>query len=159
MDQASASPAASCACNPAEPRTSSSCSRSAGQSQTAAPPPPRSDPQCEPHAVPSNSRPRPSSPALCRLKAKRLPAAGFLLRRDRESGRFSEGLLVRPLQILPQLQPRPTTGFFLGGQLTSNTSLPLLLRQPVIDFSAGSCGRVLSSPIELGYSGLTVGLV
>src|ERR1700730_15646682 len=97
MDQASASPAASCACNPAEPRTSSSCSRSAGQSQTAAPPPARSDPQCEPHAVPSNSRPRPSSPALCRLKAKRLPAAGFLLRRDRESGRFSEGLLLRRL--------------------------------------------------------------
>src|SRR4051794_37066202 len=100
MDQASASPAASCACNPAEPRTSSSCSQSAGQSQTAARPPARSDPQCEPHAAPSNSRPRSSSPALCRLKAKRLPAAGFLLRRDREPGRFSEGLLLRRLHTM-----------------------------------------------------------
>src|SRR3979409_708041 len=99
MDQASASPAASCACNPAAPRTSSSCSRSAGRSRTAALPPARSDPQCEPHAEPSNNRPRSSSPALCRLKAKRLSAAGILLRRDRKPGRFSEGLLLRRLHL------------------------------------------------------------
>src|ERR1700716_3085204 len=98
MDQASASPAASCVGNPAAPRTSSSWPRSAGRSRTAAPPPARSDPQCEPHAEPSNNRPRSSSPALCRLKAKRLSAAGFLLRRDRKPGRFSEGLLLRRLQ-------------------------------------------------------------
>src|SRR3979411_2019112 len=105
MDQASASPAASCVGNPAAPRTSSSCSRSAGRSRTAAPPPARSDPQCEPHAEPSNNRPRSSSPALCRLKAKRLSAAGFLLRRDRKPGRFSEGLLLRRLQeIVAPLQ-------------------------------------------------------
>src|SRR3977135_2658556 len=100
MDQASASPAASCVGNPAAPRTSSSWPRSAGRSRTAAPPPARSDPQCEPHAEPSNNRPRSSSPALCRLKAKRLSAAGFLLRRDRKPGRFSEGLLLRRLQYL-----------------------------------------------------------
>src|SRR3977135_3039472 len=99
MDQASALPAASCVGNPAAPRTSSSWPRSAGRSRTAAPPPARSDPQCEPHAEPSNNRPRSSSPALCRLKAKRLSAAGFLLRRDRKTGRFSEGLLLRRLQI------------------------------------------------------------
>jgi hypothetical protein len=34
-----------------------------------------------------------------RLKAKRLSGAGFLLRRDRNPGRFSEGLLLRRLQI------------------------------------------------------------
>src|ERR1700716_374359 len=98
MDQASASPAASCVGNPAAPRTSSSWPRPPGRSRTAAPPPARSDPQCEPHAEPSNNRPRSSSPALCRLKAKRLSAAGFLLRRDRKPGRFSEGLLLRRLQ-------------------------------------------------------------
>src|SRR3981081_810828 len=99
MDQASASPAASCVGNPAAPRTSSSWPRSPGSSRTAAPPPARSDPQCEPHAEPSNNRPRSSSPALCRLKAKRLSAAGFLLRRHRETGRFSEGLLLRRLHL------------------------------------------------------------
>ena len=82
MDQASASPAASCARNPAAPRTSSSCSRSADQSQTDEPPPARSAPQSEPHAEPSNRLPRPSSPALCRSR-QRLSAAGFLLRRNR----------------------------------------------------------------------------
>jgi hypothetical protein len=53
----------------------------------------------------------------------------------------------------------PHRGFFSGVRATSKTALPFLLRQPIIDFSAGSCGRVLSSPIELGYSGLTIGLV
>jgi hypothetical protein len=55
--------------------------------------------------------------------------------------------------------PASPRGFFSSVRVTSNTSLPFLLRQPIIDFSASSCGRVLSSPIELGYSGLTVGLV
>ena len=49
----SASPAASCARNPAAPRTSSSCSQSADQSRTGALPPARSVPQFEPHAAPS----------------------------------------------------------------------------------------------------------
>src|SRR3954471_3309007 len=65
MDQASALPAASCAHNPAAPRTSSSCSQSEDQSQTGAPPLARSDPQSAPHVAPSNRDPRPSSPALC----------------------------------------------------------------------------------------------
>src|SRR3954449_313955 len=65
MDQASALPAASCARNPAAPRTSSSCSRSEDRSQTDAPPHARSDPQSAPHVAPSNRDPRPSSPALC----------------------------------------------------------------------------------------------
>src|SRR4051812_8640745 len=65
MDEASALPAASCARNPAAPRTSSSCSRSEDRSQTDAPPHARSDPQSAPHVAPSNRDPRPSSPALC----------------------------------------------------------------------------------------------
>jgi hypothetical protein len=63
------------------------------------------------------------------------------------------------LQFHLDSSPASPRGFFSGILLTSNTSLPLLLRQPVIDFSASSYGRVLSSPVELGYSGLTVGLV
>src|SRR5258705_9072441 len=71
MDQASASSAASCARNPAAPRTSLSCSRSADRSQTGVPPPARSGPQSEPHAEPSNRDPSPSSPpsADSRLRA------------------------------------------------------------------------------------------
>src|SRR6476659_6885112 len=65
MDQASALPAASCARNPAAPRTSSSCSRSEDRSQIGGPPPARSDPQSEPHVAPLSRDPRPSSPALC----------------------------------------------------------------------------------------------
>src|SRR5450759_3691727 len=65
MDQASALPAASCARNPAVPRTSSSCSQSADQSQTGGPPPARSGPQSGLHSEPVRIAPRPSSPALC----------------------------------------------------------------------------------------------
>src|SRR5262249_26771183 len=97
MDQASASPEASCAHNPVAPRTSSSCSRSVDRSRTGGPPHARSGPQCEPHAAPSNRDSRPSSPAPCRLKAK-----GYLLPElysgaTGRSGRFNEGLLLRRL--------------------------------------------------------------
>src|SRR5665647_1143601 len=95
MDQASASPAASCAHNPAAPRTSSSCSQSADQSQTVGPPPARSSPRSEPHSEPVHIVPRPSSPALCQSDAK-----GYLLP-DFYSGcatgipgRLTEGLLL-----------------------------------------------------------------
>src|SRR6266478_7994318 len=100
MDQASASPAASYARNPAALRTSSSCSQSADRAQTVGPPPARSSPQSEPHSEPVRIAPRPSSPALCQSDAKSylLPdfysgcATGI-------SGRFTEGLLLRRLQL------------------------------------------------------------
>src|ERR1035437_9844208 len=95
MDQASASPAASCAHNPAAPRTSSSCSQSADQSQTVGPPPARSSPRSEPHSEPVHIVPRPSSPALCQSDAK-----GYLLPdfyfgcATGIPGRLTEGLLL-----------------------------------------------------------------
>src|SRR5260370_2113142 len=70
MDQASASSVASCGRNPAAPRTSSSCLRSADRSRTDEPSPAHSAPQSELHAAPSNRDPRSSSPALCRIKQK-----------------------------------------------------------------------------------------
>src|SRR3954471_20020479 len=152
MDQASASPAASCACNPAAPRTSSSCSRSAGRSRTAAPPPARSDPQCEPHAAPSNSRPRSSSPALCRLKAKRLPAAGFLLRRDREPGRFSEGLLLRRLQLetTPHLAfGKASIDFLLSKDPNAETLVEILLGHGLRDPAKVSNFLLVDDPARL----------
>src|SRR5271167_227321 len=100
MDQASVLPAASCARNPAALRTSSSCSRSADQSQTAAPPPARSAPQSEPHAVPSNRDPRPSSLALCRIEGKGYLLPDFYSGATGRPGRFSEGLLLRRLHLL-----------------------------------------------------------
>src|SRR5271167_2048196 len=107
MDQASVLPAASCARNPAALRTSSSCSRSADQSQTTAPPPARSAPQSEPHAVPSNRDPRPSSLALCRIEGKGYLLPDFYSGATGRPGRFSEGLLLRRLQpiILPCNRP------------------------------------------------------
>src|SRR5690349_11693958 len=96
MDQASASPAASYARNPAALRTSSSCSQSADRAQTAAPPLARSSPQSEPHSEPVRIAPRPSSPTLCQSNAK-----GYLLPDFYSgcatgiSGRFTEGLLLR----------------------------------------------------------------
>src|SRR5690242_17164072 len=100
MDQASASPAASYARNPAALRTSSSCSQSADRAQTAAPPLARSSPQSEPHSEPVRIAPRPSSPALCQSNAK-----GYLLPdfysgcATGKSGRFTEGLLPRRSQF------------------------------------------------------------
>src|SRR6266446_9147958 len=100
MDQASASPAASCARDPAVPRTSSSCSQSADRSRTGAPPPARSVPQSEPHAAPSNRDPRPSSLALCRFEAKGYLPPEFYSGATGMPGRFSEGLLLRRLHPL-----------------------------------------------------------
>src|SRR5215510_8340452 len=98
MDQASASPEASCAHNPVAPRTSSSCSRSVDRSRTGGPPHARSGPQCEPHAAPSNRDSRPSSPAPCRLKAKGYLLPEFYSGATGRSGRFNEGLLLRRLR-------------------------------------------------------------
>src|SRR5262249_34542874 len=99
MDQASASPEASCAHNPVAPRTSSSCSRSVDRSRTGGPPHARSGPQCEPHAAPSNRDSRPSSPAPCRLKAKGYLLPEFYSGATGRSGRFNEGLLLRRLHF------------------------------------------------------------
>src|ERR1035441_2944839 len=95
MDQASASPAASCAHNPAAPRTLPSWQPFEDQAQTVGPPPARSSPRSEPHSEPVHIVPRPSSPALCQSDAK-----GYLLP-DFYSGcatgipgRLTEGLLL-----------------------------------------------------------------
>src|SRR5208282_5605247 len=96
MDQASASPAASCARIQAAPKTSSSCSRSVDQSRTAGPPPARSAPQSGPHSEPVHIAPRSSSPALRRFEAKGHPLPDFYSGATGKPGRFSEGLLLRP---------------------------------------------------------------
>src|SRR6266481_3047436 len=99
MDQASASPVASCAHNPAAPRTLPSWLPSEGQARTVVPSRDGSAPQSVPHSEPVHIVPRPSSPALCQSDAK-----GYLLP-DYHSGatgipgRFSEGLLLWRLQI------------------------------------------------------------
>src|ERR1039457_3863804 len=95
MDQASASPVASCAHNPAAPRTLPSWQPSEDQAQTVGPPPARSSPRSEPHSEPVHIVPRPSSPALCQSDAK-----GYLLPDFYSgcaigiSGRLTEGLLL-----------------------------------------------------------------
>src|ERR1035437_4299981 len=95
MDQASASPAASCAHNPAAPRTLPSWQPFEDQAQTVGPPPARSSPRSEPHSEPVHIVPRPSSSALCQSDAK-----GYLLPdfysgcAPRISGRLTEGLLL-----------------------------------------------------------------
>src|SRR5260370_5113719 len=102
MDQASASPVASCAHNPAAPRTLPSWLPSEGQARTVVPSRDGSAPQSVPHSEPVHIVPRPSSPALCQSDAK-----GYLLP-DYHSGatgmpgRFSEGLLLRRLQPTSQ---------------------------------------------------------
>src|SRR5262249_53715738 len=108
MDQASASPEASCAHNPVAPRTSSSCSRSVDRSRTGGPPHARSGPQCEPHAAPSNRDSRPSSPAPCRLKAKGYLLPEFYSGATGRSGRFNEGLLLRRLHLVITRDDEPT---------------------------------------------------
>src|ERR1035437_10299183 len=97
MDQASALPAASCARNPAAPRTLPSWLPSEGQVRTVVPSRDGSAPQCGPHSEPVHIVPSPSSPALCQSDAK-----GYLLPDDYSGatgipGRFSEGLLLRRL--------------------------------------------------------------
>src|ERR1017187_5245922 len=95
MDQASASPAAFCAHNPAAPRTLPSWQPFEDQAQTVGPPPARSSPRSEPHSEPVHIVPRPSSPALCQSDAK-----GYLLPDFYSgcaigiSGRLTEGLLL-----------------------------------------------------------------
>src|SRR5664280_706655 len=102
MDQASASPAASCAHNPAAPRTLPSWQPSEDQARTVGPPPARSSPRSEPHSEPVHIVPRPSSPALCQSDAK-----GYLLPdfytgcAPRISGRLTEGLLLWRSHISP----------------------------------------------------------
>src|SRR5437763_13656044 len=96
MDQASASSAASCAGNPVAPRTSSSCSQSADQSQTGGPPPARSAPQSEPHAEPSNRDPSPSSPPSADSRLRAI-AAGVLLRRSRTIRLLHWGIIAPAL--------------------------------------------------------------
>src|ERR1039458_1562518 len=97
MDQASALPAASCARNPAAPRTLPSWLPSEGQARTVVPSRDGSAPQSGPHSEPVHIVPSPSSPALCQSDAK-----GYLLPDDYSGatgipGRFSEGLLLRRL--------------------------------------------------------------
>ena len=83
--------------NPAALRTSSSCSRSADQSRIAAPPPARSAPQSEPHAVPSNRDPRPSSLALCRIEGQKAICCRILLRRNRKARPLQRGIIAPAL--------------------------------------------------------------
>src|SRR5271156_5471875 len=98
MDQASVLPAASCARNPAALRTSSSCSRSADQSQTAAPPPARSAPQSEPHPYlqieihvlhPSPSAESRAKAICCRIFTPAQPEGPAASVRDYCSGAYS----------------------------------------------------------------------
>src|SRR3979411_2703019 len=109
MDQASAWLAASCARNPAVPKTSPSWRLSEDQSQIVVPPRDGLAPQSEPHSEPVHIAPRPSSPALCQSNAK-----GYLLP-DFYSGcatgipgRFSEGLLLRRVHRSSGINCRPT---------------------------------------------------
>src|SRR5450756_3182862 len=100
MDQASASPAASCADNPAAPRTLPSWQPFEDQAQTVGPPPARSSPRSEPHSEPVHIVPRPSSPALCQSDAKGYLLPDYYSGATGIPGRFSEGLLLRRLEIL-----------------------------------------------------------
>src|SRR5665647_1104312 len=100
MDQASASPAASCAHNPAAPRTLPSWLPSEGQARTVVPSRDGSAPQSVPHSEPVHIVPRPSSPALCQSDAKGYLLPDYYSGATGIPGRFSEGLLLRRLQTL-----------------------------------------------------------
>src|SRR5450756_133659 len=97
MAQALASPAPSCAHNPAAPRTLPSWLPSEGQARTVVPPPVRSIPRSEPHSEPAHIVPRPSSPALCQSDAKGYLLPDYYSGATGIPGRFSEGLLLRRL--------------------------------------------------------------
>src|SRR5271169_6255749 len=99
MDQASAWLVASCAHNPAVPRTSPSWRLSEGQSQIVVPPRDGLALQFGPHSEPFHIAPRPSSPALCRSDAKDYLRPEFYSGATGISGRFSEGLLLRRVQV------------------------------------------------------------
>src|SRR5260370_27112146 len=96
MDPASAASAVGCGDNQVEPRTAASWQPSGDQCQSAEPPPDCSDLPAGLQSAPVHKAPRPSSPALCPT-GKELSAAGFLLRRNRTAGRFSEGVSLRRL--------------------------------------------------------------
>src|SRR5664280_265453 len=100
MDQASASPVASCAHNPAAPRTLPSWLPSEGQARTVVPSRDGSAPQSVPHSEPVHIVPRPSSPALCQSDAKGYLLPDYYSGATGIPGRFSEGLLLRRLQIV-----------------------------------------------------------
>src|SRR5450759_5252740 len=104
MDQASASPVASCAHNPAAPRTLPSWLPSEGQARTVVPSRDGSAPQSVPHSEPVHIVPRPSSPALCHSDAKGYLLPDYYSGATGIPGRFSEGLLLRRLQA--GLKPR-----------------------------------------------------
>src|SRR5262249_34398561 len=151
MDQASASPEASCAHNPVAPRTSSSCSRSVDRSRTGGPPHARSGPQCEPHAAPSNRDSRPSSPAPCRLKAKGYLLPEFYSGATGRSGRFNEGLLLRRLQARPEfsLGRRRHSPLLLAlGELHGQNLASALMRSCVHNRNRDRGGK----PIRLGVA-------
>src|SRR5664280_2542464 len=97
MDQASASPVASCAHNPAAPRTLPSWLPSEGQARTVVPSRDGSAPQSVPHSEPVHIVPRPSSPALCQSDAKGYLLPDYYSGATGILGRFSEGLLLRRL--------------------------------------------------------------
>src|SRR5664279_3004910 len=107
MDQALASPAPSCAHNPAAPRTLPSWLPSEGQARTVVPPPVRSIPRSEPHSEPAHIVPRPSSPALCQSDAKGYLLPDYYSGATGIPGRFSEGLLLRRLQAGQQNRGGP----------------------------------------------------
>src|ERR1700694_457544 len=110
MDQASAWPAASCARNPAAPRTSPSWRLSEGQSQIVVPPRDGSAPQSGPHSEPVHIAPRPSSPALCRSYAKGYLLPDFYSGATGISGRFTEGLLLRRVHRTCRILMKPVLG-------------------------------------------------
>src|SRR5674476_210950 len=99
MDQASASPAASCAHNPAAPRTLPSWLPSEGQARTVVPSRDGSAPQSVPHSEPVHIVPRPSSPALCQSDAKGNLLPDYYSGATGIPGRFSEGLLLRRFHL------------------------------------------------------------
>src|SRR5450830_1116084 len=109
MDQASASPAASCAHNPAAPRTLPSWQPSEDQARTVGPPPARSSPRSEPHSEPVHIVPRPSSPALCQSDAKGYLLPNYYSGATGIPGRFSEGLLLRRSQAGYIISSTPRT--------------------------------------------------
>src|SRR3982074_988733 len=129
MDQASAWLAASCARNPAVPKTSPSWRLSEDQSQIVVPPRDGLAPQSEPHSEPVHIAPRPSSPALCQSNAKGYLLPGFYSGcATGIPGRFSEGLLLRRVQPKPR-QPRQTCR---DRELTHSTHFsPLRVRVPL----------------------------
>src|ERR1039458_10451148 len=129
MDQALASPAPSCARNPAAPRTLPSWLPSEGQARTVVPPPVRSIPRSEPHSEPAHIVPRPSSPALCQSDAKGYLLPDYYSGATGIPGRFSEGLLLRRLHN-NMLRPWIGPGVDVAPELAERGDA-LMLQTPV----------------------------